>query len=64
MISITQVKLWEDDFVGSSVWWPFNAESGDPDLRPLIPSKKYTESEYLRMLSKLLPPGHIWEFPV
>ena len=60
-MTMVQVELWEDAFVRSSVWWPFNPVSGDPDLRPLIPQKKYTELEYTRMMHKLLPRGRIWE---
>jgi hypothetical protein len=62
-MTVTEVELWEDGLIGVAAWWPFDPDSGAPDLRPLIPPKRYTEFEYLRMLHKLLPPGRIWEFP-
>jgi len=59
MLTITQCEVWEDAFVRT--YWPFNPDSGAPDLRPLIPVKKYNETEYTRMMHKLLPRGRIWE---
>lgn len=57
----TMIELWEDAFVRSSVWWPY--ETGTfTDYRPLTIAKRFQLFDYLRMLVKLLPFGHIWRF--
>jgi hypothetical protein len=63
-MTVTHTELLEDGPVFSSVWWPYEPAPAGPDLRPLIPQKQFTEEHYLNMLRKLLPFGHIWNFPV
>lgn len=63
-MTVTHTELWEDGPLSSAVWWPYNPVYTGPDLRPLIPAKKFNEDDYLNMLRKLMPFGYAWNFPV
>lgn len=58
----TTIELWEDDFVRSSVWWPYVPDTV-PSYLELKAPKRFQVFDYLRMLVKLLPLGNIWRFP-
>lgn len=65
MLTFTTVDLWEDAFVRTSLYWPFDPDSGTGNnYAALKIGKRFQLFDYLKMLTRLLPFGHIWRFPI
>jgi hypothetical protein len=59
----TAIEIWEDDFIRTAVYWPYEAASTTNYL-PLVIAKRFQLFDYLKMLVKLLPLGHLWRFHI
>jgi len=63
--TFTSVDIWEADFVWESLYSPFAPASGQGNNYDHLKAiQRFQLFDYLKMLRKLLPFGHIWRFPI
>ena len=57
-------EIWGEDSIHSNVWYILDDSSTENNYNDLIKRQEHYTWDYLRMIQKLLPYGHIWNFPI